>query len=100
MTDFGIFLSHVMIAHLIFSTVISLSIRLYHYIKNYANVFYCDLHNQITILSYFQSFGLTDERSLSHKATLASLGIRQSPRGESDTLPTFTPSGRHERLNC
>ena len=30
----------------------------------------------------------------------ASDGIRQSPRGESDTVPTFTPSGEHERLNC
>ena len=29
-----------------------------------------------------------------------SLGIRQSPRGERETLPTFTPSGKHERLNC
>jgi len=30
----------------------------------------------------------------------ASLGIRQSPRGLRETLPTFGPSGRHERLNC
>lgn len=30
----------------------------------------------------------------------ASEGMRQSPRGDSDTLPTFGPSGRHERLNC
>lgn len=30
----------------------------------------------------------------------ASDGILQSPRGESDTVPTFGPSGRHERLNC
>ena len=27
-------------------------------------------------------------------------GIRQSPRGESVTVPTFGPSGRQERLNC
>ena len=30
----------------------------------------------------------------------ASDGIRQSPRGESVTVPTFGPSGRQERLNC
>jgi hypothetical protein len=30
----------------------------------------------------------------------ASLGIRQSPRGERLTLPTFGPSGTHDRLNC
>ena len=38
--------------------------------------------------------------SLSHKSEEASLGIRQSPRGLSDTLPTLGPSGKHERLNC
>lgn len=32
--------------------------------------------------------------------TLASLGIRRSPLGETATDPTFGPSGRHERLNC
>ena len=31
---------------------------------------------------------------------LASLGMRQSPRGDRLTEPTFGPSGRHERLNC
>ena len=30
----------------------------------------------------------------------ASEGILQSPRGESVTEPTLTPSGVHERLNC
>ena len=30
----------------------------------------------------------------------ASLGIRQSPRGERLTVPTFGPSGTHDRLNC
>lgn len=39
-------------------------------------------------------------RSSSHSFTQASEGIRQSPRGERVTLPTFGPSGRHERLNC
>ena len=38
--------------------------------------------------------------SFIHILTDASLGIRQSPRGERATLPTFGPSGRHERLNC
>ena len=36
----------------------------------------------------------------SHAAGSASLGIRQSPRGERLTVPTFGPSGTHERLNC
>ena len=30
----------------------------------------------------------------------ASGGIRQSPRGEGETLPTRGPSGRQERLYC
>ena len=28
------------------------------------------------------------------------LGILRSPLGEMDTVPTFGPSGRQERLNC
>ena len=35
-----------------------------------------------------------------HADTDASLGMRQSPRGDNATDPTFTPSGIHERLNC
>src|ERR1019366_3127685 len=35
----------------------------------------------------------------SHAAACASLGIRQSPRGDRLIEPTFGPSGRHERLN-
>ncbi len=35
----------------------------------------------------------------SHNAALASLGMRQSPRGERLTVPTLGPSGRQERLN-
>ena len=35
----------------------------------------------------------------SHDATWASLGMRQSPRGDRLTEPTFGPSGRQERLN-
>ena len=38
--------------------------------------------------------------SSSQSAAEASEGMRQSPRGESETEPTFTPSGRQERLNC
>ena len=34
------------------------------------------------------------------RAAQASLGMRQSPRGESVTEPTFGPSGRQLRLNC
>ena len=30
----------------------------------------------------------------------ASDGMRRSPRGESETEPTFGPSGIAERLNC
>ena len=37
---------------------------------------------------------------LSQMALEASLGMRQSPRGERLTLPTLGPSGRQERLNC
>lgn len=36
----------------------------------------------------------------SQRAETASDGIRQSPRGDSVTVPTFGPSGRQERLNC
>src|SRR6516225_9516070 len=35
----------------------------------------------------------------SHSAAAASLGMRQSPRGERLIEPTFGPSGRQERLN-
>lgn len=35
-----------------------------------------------------------------HAAAEASLGMRQSPLGLRLQLPTFGPSGRHERLNC
>ena len=36
--------------------------------------------------------------SLSQIVELASLGIRQSPLGLMEILPTFGPSGRQERL--
>ena len=35
-----------------------------------------------------------------HNVPMASDGICQSPLGLSEQLPTFGPSGRHERLNC
>ena len=38
--------------------------------------------------------------SLSHRVLQASLGMRQSPRGERLMLPTLGPSGRQLRLNC
>ena len=38
--------------------------------------------------------------SRSHRAEVASDGMRQSPRGDRHTEPTLGPSGRHERLNC
>ena len=39
-------------------------------------------------------------KSFCQSVTHASLGIRQSPLGESDTVPIFGPSGRQDRLNC
>lgn len=36
----------------------------------------------------------------SHSGPTASLGIRQSPRGDKLIDPTFGPSGMQERLNC
>ena len=38
--------------------------------------------------------------SACHSAHFASLGIRQSPRGDRATEPTLGPSGRQLRLNC
>jgi len=42
----------------------------------------------------------TVSTSASHSAALASLGMRQSPRGDNATEPTLGPSGIAERLNC
>src|SRR5690348_11066067 len=45
-------------------------------------------------------FGTLRLSSASHTSELASLGARQSPRGESDPPdPTFGPLGMAERLN-
>ena len=38
--------------------------------------------------------------SVCHSVHWASLGIRQSPRGDRATVPTLGPSGRQLRLNC
>ena len=38
--------------------------------------------------------------SSNQRRDTASLGIRQSPRGERLTEPTLGPSGRQLRLNC
>ena len=38
--------------------------------------------------------------SSSQAVEQASLGMRQSPRGLSEQLPTLGPSGRQLRLNC
>ena len=48
----------------------------------------------------YQFHDYKSSHSFNHNVLQASLGIRQSPRGESDTLPTLGPSGRQERLNC
>ena len=45
-------------------------------------------------------YELHPSSSSSHSRATASEGIRQSPRGDRDTLPTLGPSGRQERLNC
>src|ERR1043166_9931944 len=35
----------------------------------------------------------------SHTLAAASLGMRQSPRGDKLMVPTFGPSGKHDRLH-
>ena len=47
-----------------------------------------------------QRSGSSASTSSSHRRAEASLGMRQSPRGDSVTEPTFGPSGRQLRLNC
>ena len=54
----------------------------------------------LRVLSTGNNFHHNSSHSLSHNAQQASLGIRQSPRGDKEILPTFGPSGRQERLNC
>ena len=44
-----------------------------------------------------ESLSLPDHSS--HVAAWASLGMRQSPRGERLTEPTLGPSGMQDRLN-
>ena len=46
------------------------------------------------------SFYSSVSSSACHSAIFASLGIRQSPRGERATEPTLGPSGTQLRLNC
>lgn len=48
--------------------------------------------------SYHSSKTLSTSRI--QLSTMASVGIRQSPRGDRLTLPTLGPSGRQLRLNC
>ena len=61
--------------------------------------------NRILVKSFlffmaYCSPGLSCSSSASQRVAQASLGIRQSPRGERVTLPTLGPSGRQLRLNC
>lgn len=51
-------------------------------------------------LNIYSVYYFSLSASSSHSRADASDGIRQSPRGESVTVPTFGPSGRQERLNC
>ena len=59
-------------------------------------------HPKGNAAALFSLFGWLYSRSTSSSQILplASLGIRQSPRGLRQTEPTFTPSGRQLRLNC
>ena len=50
------------------------------------------------LASQFPYFNVSS--SACHRFIFASLGIRQSPRGEKATEPTLGPSGRQFRLNC
>src|SRR5262249_7534993 len=49
--------------------------------------------------SQFHGIAPFPSNQSSHSAASASLGIRQSPRGDKLIVPTFGPSGRQERLN-
>ena len=51
-------------------------------------------------LSASSLFYSSASSSVCHSTIFASLGIRQSPRGDTATEPTFGPSGRQFRLNC
>ena len=60
----------------------------------------CDCTTPVKgIQSFFRPAGNRYRSPSSQRATWASLGIRQSPRGDRLTEPTFGPSGRHDRLN-
>ena len=50
--------------------------------------------------SLFVGFDYLSAACSCHNVPMASDGICQSPLGLSEQLPTFGPSGRHERLNC
>ena len=52
------------------------------------------------LLSAAYSFSEARSRLRSHSALSASLGMRQSPRGERLTEPTLGPSGSADLLNC
>ena len=75
----------------------------YFYTAKFFAVF---LHNKEFYYLFTESYYYTVlyivrlSHSFCHTAEDASEGIRQSPRGDRLTLPTFGPSGRHERLNC
>ena len=57
------------------------------------------IHRSASFPHYIPT-GFAFSRALSHTSAHASLGILQSPLGDSATVPTFGPSGRQERLNC
>ena len=64
-----------------------------------ANISSSFFHMAITALPSLY-YSVIFSSSAIHKALQASLGMRQSPRGDSVTDPTFGPSGRQLRLNC
>lgn len=55
---------------------------------------------QLLRACHFLQYHYSCSHSCNHNAELASLGIRQSPRGLKETDPTLGPSGKQERLNC
>ena len=79
--------------------------RLTNQVNSHTNLFACcSFRHGLRRATFLREEGLSQFYSCSHccihRALTASDGMRQSPRGDSVTVPTFGPSGRQERLNC
>lgn len=80
-TDFSLTYSYILFLSDTFIFIKnSLRLRLYFFRKNIERCYFLNPHIS--------------------PQSLISLAIRRLPRGERSILPTFTPSGIHERLNC